>query len=90
MLFRSLEASDTVRRLGSQAWRGHCRGSRLSLTVDENYFNGANPLLFGEVLSRFLGLYTSINHFVQLQLISHQREGVWKQWQPRIGEQAIL
>ncbi|WP_432453212.1 MULTISPECIES: type VI secretion system baseplate subunit TssF [unclassified Agarivorans] len=79
-----------VKRIGRQAWRGHCRGTRITMTVDEHYFGDANPLLLGQVLSHFLGLYTTLNHFVQLQLVSHQREGVWKQWPPRIGEQVLL
>ncbi len=85
-----MESKAIVKRMGKDAWRGHCRGSQLTLCIDETCFNGANPLLLGEVLSHFFGLYTSLNHFVQLQLISHQQEGVWKQWRPRIGEQVIL
>jgi type VI secretion system protein ImpG len=79
-----------VKRIGGQMWRGHCRGTRISLAINEDYFDGANPLLLGGVLSYFFGLYTTLNHFVQLQLMSDKREGVWKQWQPRIGEQIIL
>ncbi len=80
----------SVRRMGAEAWRGHFRGTRLELVIDEKFFNGANPFLFAEVLSHFFGLYTTLNHFVQVQLISSQREGVWKQWHPRIGEQVIV
>ncbi len=85
-----LTAAPSVRRMGGDAWRGHYRGTCLTLTVEETFFDGANPLLLGEVLSHFFGLYTTINHFVQLQLVSYQREGVWQQWHPRIGEQVIL
>ena len=89
-----LEIRPSVRRLGTEAWRGHYQGSHITLTLDEAYFDSdfdsANGLLLGEVLSHFLGLYTTLNHFVQLQLVSYQREGVWKQWPPRIGEQIIL
>ncbi|MCA6061023.1 MULTISPECIES: type VI secretion system baseplate subunit TssF [unclassified Thalassolituus] len=86
----NIQAESCVRRMGREAWRGHYRGSRITLTVDEAFFDGANALLLGEVMSHFLGLYTTLNHFVQLQLVSYQREGVWKQWHPRIGEQVIL
>jgi len=85
-----LQASPSVRRMGKDAWRGHYRGTKIKLTVEESFFSGANPLLLGEVLSQFFGLYTTLNHFVELHLISYQREGVWKQWHPRIGEQVIL
>ncbi len=80
----------SVRRMGAEAWRGHYRGTAMTLTIEESFFDAANPLLFGEVLSHFFGLYTTLNHFVQLQFVSYQREGVWKQWPPRIGEQIIL
>jgi type VI secretion system protein ImpG len=86
----AMKSKAVVKRIGGQMWRGHCRGTLIALTIDEDYFDGANPLLLGNVLSFFFGLYTTINHFVQLQLISDKREGVWKQWQPRIGEQVIL
>jgi type VI secretion system protein ImpG len=85
-----MQSKAVVKRIGGQMWRGHCRGTRISLSINEDYFDGANPLLLGGVLSYFFGLYTTLNHFVQLQLISDKREGVWKQWQPRIGEQVIL
>lgn len=85
-----IEANASVRRMGDDEWRGHYRGTRLTMTVEETFFDGANPLLFAEVLSHFFGLYTTLNHFVQLELVSYQREGIWKQWHPRIGEQVIL
>ncbi|ASP39825.1 type VI secretion system ImpG/VasA family protein [Bacterioplanes sanyensis] len=86
----AIEARSSVKCLGPDAWRGHFRGTQLALTLDENGFDGADPLLLGETLSHFLGLYTTPNHFTQLTLFSYQREGVWKQWHPRIGEQVIL
>lgn len=86
----SMSSQAVTKRIGPDMWRGHCRGIQLSLEINEDYFADANPLLLGSVLSYFFGLYTTINHFVQLQLISVQREGVWQQWQARIGEKVIL
>ena len=86
----SMQTEAVVKRIGGQMWRGHCRGTVVRLDINEDAFLGSNPLLLGGVLSHFLGLYTTINHFVQLQLVSDKREGVWKQWPPRIGEQVIL
>lgn len=85
-----IETTPSVRRMGAQAWRGHYRGTQVTIKIEESFFDGSNALLFSEVLSHFFGLYTTLNHFVQLQLVSYQREGVWKQWPPRIGEQIIL
>lgn len=86
----SMTSIAMTKRIGGDMWRGHCRGKQISLEINEDYFSDANPLLLGSVLSYFFGLYTTLNHFVQLQLISDQREGVWQQWQPRIGEKVIL
>ncbi|MBJ7540007.1 type VI secretion system baseplate subunit TssF [Marinomonas transparens] len=86
----SMSSRAVTKRIGGDMWRGHCRGNQISLEINEDYFSDANPLLLGSVLSYFFGLYTTLNHFVQLQLISDQREGVWQQWQPRIGEKVIL
>ncbi len=80
----------SVKRMGNESWRGHYRGSKVTVKIYEKFFGGANPMLLGEVLSYFFGLYTTLNHFVQLELIRYQREGVWKQWPPRIGERIIL
>jgi type VI secretion system protein ImpG len=85
-----LKARPSVRRIGADAWRGHFRGTCMTMIIEEDFFDGANPMLLGEVISHFLGLYTTMNHFVQLHLCSYQREGIWKQWPPRIGEQVIL
>jgi type VI secretion system protein ImpG len=85
-----IDVRQSVRRMGSDAWRGHYRGILITLKIEESFFDGSNALLLGEVLSHFFSLYTTLNHFVQLQLVSYQREGVWQQWPPRIGEQIIL
>lgn len=87
---KHIHTQASVRRMGADAWRGHYRGTVMTLTIEESFFDGANPLLLGDIISQFLGLYTTLNHFVQLQFVSYQREGVWKQWPPRIGEQIIL
>ncbi len=79
-----------VRRVGSDAWRGFCRGSEIELTFDEDLYVGTNAFLFGAVLSRFFALYASTNSFTQLVVRSRQREGVWKRWQPMVGERIVL
>jgi type VI secretion system protein ImpG len=84
------KAESKVKRMGKAAWRGHYQGTLLTITVDEYQTDNSNPLLLAEVLSHFFGLFTTLNHFVQLQLVSRQREGVWKKWPPRIGEQVLL
>ncbi|MFL6259200.1 MAG: type VI secretion system baseplate subunit TssF [Thermoanaerobaculia bacterium] len=87
---RDLTLRPTVQRVGRQAWRGFCRGTEVTLTVDENSYVGGGSFLLAAVLNRFFSLYTSVNSFTQLVLKSQQREGVWKRWPAMAGEQAVL
>jgi len=84
-------ASRTVtRRVGGDAWRGFCRGTEVTLTLDEEQFVGSSPLLFAEVLARFLSLYAHINTFTELVLKSTAREEEWKRWPPMAGAKPLL
>lgn len=87
---KSLQVRPTVHRIGQDAWRGFGRGLDVTVEIDERGFVGASPLVFGEVLLRFLGMYVAVNSFVQLEFRSLQRGGSWRKW-PRItGTQTIL
>lgn len=79
-----------VRRVGGQAWRGFCRGSEITLELDEDRFVGSHPFLLASVLNRFFGLYAAVNSFTQLVLTSRQRNGTWKTWPPLAGDRPVL
>lgn len=85
-----MRTEKAVKRLGKESWRGHCRGTNVLITLDENKFAGASILLFGELLSYFFGEFTSLNHFTQLQIRSLQKDEIQKTWPPRIGEEIVL
>jgi type VI secretion system protein ImpG len=85
-----MECRGVVRRVGTEAWRGFCRGVEVNLLFDEELYVGASALLFGAVLNRFFALYASVNSFTQLVIRSKQRDGIWKKWQPTTGEQTVL
>jgi type VI secretion system protein ImpG len=87
---KGLTTRSVVHLMGHDAWRGFCRGLEVTIEIDERGFVGASPLIFGEVLARFLGLYTSYNTFTQLRFASQQRGGhVFKTW-PRIAGDCIV
>jgi type VI secretion system protein ImpG len=86
----SLEARRIVRHVGRDAWRGFCRGTEVTVEFDEELYVGSGAFLLGAVLERFFALYASINSFTQLRIKSRQREGVWKQWPPTVGEKIVL
>ncbi|HEX7808647.1 MAG TPA: type VI secretion system baseplate subunit TssF [Thermoanaerobaculia bacterium] len=80
-----------VRRFGDSAWRGFCRGTEVSLTIDETKYVGSSPFLFASVVRQFLGLYASINSFTQLVIWRDARPTEdWKKWAPLAGGTAVL
>jgi type VI secretion system protein ImpG len=87
---RDLACKTIVRRVGTDAWKGFCRGIEVTLLFDEELYVGSSAFLFGSVLNRFFALYASVNSFTQLVIRSKQRDGIWKKWPPTIGEQIVL
>jgi type VI secretion system protein ImpG len=79
-----------VRRIGDDAWRGFCRGTGITLEVDETRFAGASAFLLGAVLNRFFALYAAADSFTELSLTSRQRDGIWTTWPPLCGETPVL
>ena len=79
-----------MRHMGAEPWRGFCRGTEVTLTFDEDYYEGSGAFLFACVLNSFFASYAAMNSFTQLVVKSKQREGIWKQWRPTTGEQIVL
>ncbi len=84
----SVEVKPVALRADDNAWRGFCRVQRVTLTIDEDRFAGASPILFGHVLSAYLGSHASVNTFTQLVLESRQR-GLVKIWPPSIPKTEV-
>ena len=90
MGIREMSTRKVIRRVGKEAWRGFVQGTEITLEFDETRYVGGSAFLMASVLNRYFALYTSINSFTQLVAKSAQREGIWKQWPPMVGEQFIL
>ncbi len=90
MGIRELACRSVVRRVGTESWKGFCRGIEIELLFDEELYVGSSAFLFGAVLNRFFALYASVNSFTQLLIRSKQRDGIWKKWPPTVGEQIVL
>ena len=84
----SLQARSASAHVGTEAWRGHCRGTDLVLEFDEQGFAGSSPLMLSAVLARFFALYTSVNSFVRLSV--RRGDEIWKEWEPMTGRQVLL
>ncbi len=87
---RDMQCRKVIRRAGSEAWRGFCRGTEITLTFDEKAYVGNSAFLMASTLNRFFALYASVNSFTQLIIKSAQRDGTWKRWQPMVGEKIVL
>lgn len=87
---REMSCRNVVRHVGSEAWRGFCRGIEVTLLFDPDMYVGSSSFLFAAVLNHFVALYASVNSFTQLVVRSRQREGIWKKWPPMAGEKIIL
>ncbi len=83
-----LSAHGTTAHVGTQAWRGFCRGTQVTLEFDEESFAGGSSLLMSAVLARFFALYTSVNSFVRLA--ARQGDETRKQWEPMTGRQVVV
>ena len=90
MGIRQMSCRSVVRRVGTEAWRGFCRGTEVTLRFDEDLYVGSSAVVFASVLNHFFALYASVNTFTQLIVTSQQREGIWKQWPPMAGRQTVL
>ncbi len=85
---RAMSQRKVMRRLAD--WNGFCRGTEMTLTVDERDYVGSSALLLSAVLSRFFALHASVNSFTQLVVRRLGREGEWKRWPPMAGAKSVL
>ncbi len=79
-----------VGRIETPEASGFCRGVEVTVILDEKKYVGVGAFLFASVLERFLGLYVSINSFVQLVARTNSAEVPLKAWPPRSGDQHVL
>ncbi|ROS00045.1 type VI secretion system protein ImpG [Sinobacterium caligoides] len=67
-----------------------CRGTEVTITLNKQMLAGTSPLIFATVIERFLGLYCSINSFIQLSVKFSDSDKELKRWPPRAGDKALL
>lgn len=79
-----------MRRRSMEAWRGFVQGLSVTLSVDAMPYSGQGVYMLSCVLNEFFSLYTSINSFTELTLVSTQTDGIWKKWPAQIGSQPLL
>jgi type VI secretion system protein ImpG len=85
---KRLHATGAMARIGSDTWRGHCRGTDIELEFDADAFAGTSPLVLAAVLARFFALYTTANSFVRLSVV--RRGEPWMRWPAMVGRQCLI
>ncbi len=86
----ALESRPHFARIVSSNGISFARGTRVDLLLDEEHFVGAGAYLFASVLENFLGLYVTLNSFIQLSVSTRQRKEVLRLWPPRAGRKILL
>lgn len=73
-----------------QAWMGFVRGLQVDLTLDEQSDPSGMSFVLAHVLRHFLALNVAVDSFVEMNLHSEQRKGVWLSWSPLSGQHLLL
>lgn len=85
-----LKSQPTMARIHAGGQPGYCRGTAITVVLDENRFSGSGTFLFASVLERFFALYASVNSFVKVSLATNMREETVKTWAPRAGGKTLV
>jgi type VI secretion system protein ImpG len=85
----SISTKAVTRRLRIAGPITFARGLELTVTFDENLYEGTGVFLLGAVLERFFARYVTINSFTETVVATRQR-GVIMRWPARVGTQHIL
>ena len=86
---RKVETRPVTRTIAHPEGFHPARGLEVSLTFDENDFEGSGIVLFGAILDRFIAEYAAVNSLTQCVVNSVQR-GHIKTFAPRSGHGQIL
>ncbi|MEM7744214.1 MAG: type VI secretion system baseplate subunit TssF [Pseudomonadota bacterium] len=83
-------AERATRHIGQDAWRGFCRGMKVTMELNEENFVQGESYLFGTVMSHFLGLYASAGSFTELHVDSSKHSSEPIKWPTRSGAQIVV
>jgi type VI secretion system protein ImpG len=86
---RSIRSEPIIRQLSTSGPLTFGRGLEITITLDDDSFEGVGVFLLGAVLEQFFAKYVSINSFTETVLRTAQRQEVMR-WPTRIGRRHIL
>lgn len=86
---RSMSARGIMRRVPTPGPIAFARGLELTVTLDEQNFEGTGIFVLGAVLEQFLAKYVSINSFTETVVASPERGAVMR-WPLRMGTRSMI
>ena len=81
---RSVSSKPVNRRVRVQNSMATARGLEITVTIEDNAFEGSGVYLLGAVLDRFFAEYVSINHFTETVIRTPERQEIMR-WPARVG-----
>ena len=86
---KSITYRPITRRVAVAGPISFARGLEVSVTLDEEAFEGGSAFLLGGVLERFFAKYVSINSFTETVVRTVDRGQIMR-WQAKVGQRHIL
>ncbi len=86
----AISTAPEVARVLSDNGLAFARGLHTTIEFDEQRYPSGSVFLFGSILEKFLALYSTLNSFSKLSVVSQQSKGVLKVWPARAGEQILV
>lgn len=81
---RSVSSKPVTRRVRVGNAMSSARGLEITVTIEDNAFEGSGVFLLGAVLDRFFAEYVSINHFTETVVRTPERQEIMR-WPARVG-----
>lgn len=85
-----IEQRDKTQWMAGKPFACFIRGQEVRLTIDESSFVGSGLDVFARCIDRFLGLYVSLNSFIQLVVISKRTGEELIRCAPRNGDSILV
>jgi len=86
---KSIVSSPISRRVALAGPIAFARGLEVTVTLDEEAFEGSSAFLLGSVLERFFAKYVSINSFTETVVRTVNRGQIMR-WQAKVGQRHVL
>ncbi|MEM7423442.1 MAG: type VI secretion system baseplate subunit TssF [Pseudomonadota bacterium] len=86
---RSVASRPSTRRVRTAGSMATARGLEITVTIEDNAFEGSGVFLIGAVLDRFFADYVSLNNFTQTVIRTPERKEIVR-WPPRMGRRQSL